>query len=52
MKEEIEVQDPAPIIIPEQITTEINKFLEATNSILEKGLMNLFIKFIIGNIKS
>jgi len=36
-----------PLIISQE---EINTFIEATKKILEKGLLNLFVKFIIGNI--
>jgi acetylornithine/succinyldiaminopimelate/putrescine aminotransferase len=37
-----------PLIITNE---EINTFIEATKKILEKGLLNLFLKFIVGNIK-
>ena len=33
------------------LINEINTFIEATKKILEKGLLNLFVKFIVGNIK-
>ncbi len=37
-----------PLIISDE---EINIFIESTKKVLEKGLLNLFAKFIIGNIK-
>ena len=37
-----------PLIISQK---EIVTFIEATKKILEKGLLNIFAKFIIGNIK-
>ena len=37
-----------PLIISDE---EINIFIESTKKVLEKGLLNLFVKFIVGNIK-
>ena len=37
-----------PLIISDG---EINIFIDSTKKVLEKGLLNLFVKFIIGNIK-
>ena len=37
-----------PLIISDE---EINVFIEATKKVLDKGLLKLFSKFIIGNIK-
>ena len=38
-----------PLIISDE---EINIFIDSTKKVLEKGLLNLFVKFIVGNIKS
>ena len=37
-----------PLIISDE---EINIFIDSTKKVLEKGLLNLFVKFIVGNIK-
>ena len=37
-----------PLIISDE---EIDVFIDSTDKVLEKGLLNLFMKFIYGNVK-